>query len=67
MPPLEVTLTYAAHTYSFTEKDQSTLKGRLSCDCFRSELIQAYCDPDFPVLHCGTLIEVGFDSSAAGN
>ena len=53
-----VTLTYRGVSYTFAEDDQTVLKGRLSCDCEKSKLIRDSCDPQFPILKCGTEIEV---------
>ncbi len=53
-----VTLAYDEKTYQFEGDDETVLKGSLSCDCFKSLLIQCFCDPTFPVLRCGAHIEV---------
>jgi len=53
-----VTLAYAGTNYTFDEDDQTALKGRLACDCEKSQLIREVCDADFPVLKCGAQIVV---------
>ncbi|MBZ5608260.1 MAG: hypothetical protein LAP38_08385 [Acidobacteriia bacterium] len=53
-----VTLEYGGKVYTFAEDDQAVLKGRLSCDCRKSDLIRAACDPQFPILGCGARITV---------
>ncbi len=53
-----VTLTYDTELYTFVEDDDTVLKGRLSCDCVKSQLIRTYCDPEFPLLRCGARIGV---------
>lgn len=53
-----VTLAYAGTNYTFDEDDQTVLKGRLACDCEKSQLIREICDADFPVLKCGAQIVV---------
>lgn len=53
-----VTLSYRENVYTFTEDDQTALRGRLGCDCGKSQLIRDACDPEFPVLKCGSEIEV---------
>jgi hypothetical protein len=53
-----VTLAYDTKTYTFAEDDETVLKGSLSCDCGKSQLIHLYCDPSFPVLACGSHIEI---------
>jgi len=53
-----VTLAYAGTNYTFAEDDQTVLKGRLDCDCEKSQLIREICDADFPVLKCGAQIIV---------
>jgi hypothetical protein len=53
-----VTLSYSGKTYTFAEDDETVLKGRLGCDCEKSHLIRAACDPAFPVLKCGASIAV---------
>ena len=51
-----VTLSYRGACYTFAGDDQTILKGRLGCDCGKSQLIQELCDAEFPVLKCGTEI-----------
>lgn len=53
-----VTLSYGENLYTFTEDDQTVLKGRLGCDCGKSELIRETCDSEFPLLKCGVEITV---------
>jgi hypothetical protein len=52
-----VTLSYSGKLYTF-KNDEQALKGRLGCDCGKSWLIRAACDPNFPVLKCGADIAV---------
>ena len=55
-----VTFSYSGKTYSF-EDDERAFRGKLACDCGKSLLIRLACDPDFPVLQCGsdiTLVSV---------
>jgi hypothetical protein len=60
-----VTLSYRGTSYTFAGDDQTVLKGRLACDCGKSELIREACDSEFPMLKCGSeivvvsLVEVG--------
>lgn len=53
-----VTLSYGENLYTFTEDDQTVLKGRLGCDCEKSRLIRETCDQQFPLLKCGSEITV---------
>jgi len=53
-----VTLSYQGTSYTFAEDDLTVLKGRLACDCEKSQLIRETCDSEFPVLRCGAEITV---------
>ena len=53
-----VTLSYRGTSYTFAGDDQTVLKGRLACDCGKSELIREACDSEFPPLKCGSEIVV---------
>ena len=52
-----VTLSYHGRSYTF-EREGREVKGRLACDCEKSRLIQQSSDPDFPLLGCGTEIDL---------
>jgi hypothetical protein len=52
-----VRLAYGDDSFTLTEDDRS-LKGELVCDCRKSELIRRLCNSEFPVLRCGTAIEL---------
>lgn len=58
MAQAQVTFGFESSRYSFVESDDTLLKGRLSCDCVRSELIRQHCDVSFPAMSCGTRISV---------
>jgi hypothetical protein len=58
MLPSSVTLSYSGRSFSFTEDAEKVLKGKLACDCTKSQLIREYCDHDFPTLRCGNQIAV---------
>jgi len=51
-----LTFSFCGKAYSFAVEPDGVLKGRLSCDCGRSALIQEYCDTAFPILKCGNKI-----------
>ena len=53
-----MTLCYGENLYTFTEDEQTVLKGRLGCDCGKSQLIRETCDAEFPLLKCGAEITV---------
>ena len=53
-----VTLSYGERLYTIAPESETQLKGWLSCDCMKSELIREKCDPEFPSLHCGNEIVV---------
>jgi hypothetical protein len=53
-----VTLSYRGTSYTFAKDDQTVLKGRLACDCEKSQLIRDACDAEFPVLKCGSEVVV---------
>ena len=53
-----VTLSYRGTAYTFAGDDQTLLKGRLACDCEKSQLIREACDSEFPLLKCGSEIVV---------
>jgi hypothetical protein len=58
MLPSSVTLSYSGQNFTFAEDADSVLKGKLACDCTKSQLIREYCDRDFPALKCGQQIAV---------
>ena len=58
MLPSSVTLSYSGRNFTFAEDADSVLKGKLACDCTKSQLIREYCDRDFPALKCGQQIAV---------
>jgi hypothetical protein len=53
-----VTLSFRGTSYTFAGDDQTVLKGRLACDCAKSQLIREACDSEFPLLRCGSEIVV---------
>ena len=53
-----VTLSYGERLYTISPESEKQLKGWLACDCMKSELIRARCDPEFPPLQCGNRIVV---------
>ena len=53
-----VTLSYSGRSYTVALPSERHLRGRLSCDCMKSELIRENCDPEFPPLKCGNQIMV---------
>jgi len=59
-----VTLAYHGTSYTFDEDDQTVLRGRLACDCEKSQLIRDACDSEFPLLKCGAEIVVVSVSAA---
>ena len=67
-----VTLEYQGRLYQFDGDDETLLRGRLACDCEKSQLIRAACDSHFPELKCGAEIavvsvhEAGEEKKAAG-
>ncbi|HLK17695.1 MAG TPA: hypothetical protein VKT81_02030 [Bryobacteraceae bacterium] len=60
MLPSNVTLSYDGRRFSFTSDADKVLKGKLACDCTKSQLIREYCDGTFPALRCGHKIGVVF-------
>jgi hypothetical protein len=52
------TLSYRGTSYTFAKDDQTVLKGRLACDCEKSQLIREACDSEFPLLKCGSEVVV---------
>jgi len=65
-----VTLSYLGTAYTFAGDDQTVLRGRLACDCEKSQLIREACDSRFPLLKCGceivvmSVVEVGAQPQA---
>jgi len=53
-----VTLSYGERLYTIAPESERQLRGWLSCDCMKSELIREKCDPEFPALRCGNEIVV---------
>ena len=51
-------MTYGGRSYTVALGSEQYLKGKLACDCTKSELIQQNCDPEFPALKCGNRIAV---------
>ncbi len=58
MARASVTLSYLGNSYTFAGDDQTTIKGRLACDCEKSRLIREMCDSQFPLLKCGSQIVI---------
>jgi len=58
MPPSSVTLSFSGRSFTFAEDADRVLKGKLACDCTKSQLIREYCDRNFPAMKCGQEIEV---------
>jgi hypothetical protein len=53
-----VTFAYGGRCYTFAQDLEKVIKGKLACDCTKSQLIRDYCDPTFPALRCGENIEI---------
>ena len=53
-----VVLSYGGKSYMLAQATEEHLRGKLACDCTKSELIRAFCDPDFPGLTCGHQIAI---------
>jgi hypothetical protein len=63
MSRTQVTLSTEGSSYKFTEEER-LLRGRLCCDCKRSDLIREYCNEKFPSTPCGNLIGIQVSQGA---
>jgi hypothetical protein len=53
-----LTLAHGGRSFTIAEHADQVIKGRLACDCTKSQLIRQYCDATFPALKCGHTIAI---------